>query len=895
MRSNLGVLGLLVLLVGCAGSTEGDYYPFGASLGGGSAAGGAGGSGGTSGTGATGGSAGIDASAGSGGIAGAGGSGGSGGDGATLPDGAVAGMGQPCDATPCRAGLVCGSQQKCEAGNSLAEGTACLTSVECKAGLYCGPLKQCAKAGAGVAGASCTSDANCGSGLRCAFVGLSLQCQNAGSSDLGAACTSSSDCLGGLVCASGACTSIAGGLPAAPTPWKGETCETETGVPTAWFHVPRGTDDKDFYRLPFPNDIRMKNGHPDLTGHPTPGTEPLGYDIVDRYLRAIEQDNDGFSAYPTVLFRFNQDIEFSTWTGDAIRWIDITQSAPEFGWGLGRSWGYNPNPSKYICARWLAVRPGQGDPLLPGHTYAVILMSVGKAKGGGQVAPSDDFTAMMKSAAPTADAKLIAAHAAYKPLRAYAAKLETERPEAGSAPGGWIDPATFINAAVFTVGKVTDRAKNVAAATAAAALPSAITWFKCGVDAGASQCSGGCTGADPSFDELTALIPLPIFQKGTAPYLKPENGGDIAAATAPPAVVTTENVCASLTVPKGATMPAAGWPLLIFAHGTGGDYRSHVRDGVAKALAGANAGTAAPIAVLGIDQALNGARRKGSNLSANDLFFNFANPRAARDNVLQGAADQLSLVRIAAAVNVAAGSSPTGAAIKFNPAATLFWGHSQGATEGGVGVPFSGSAPVADGGVPASAGVKAVVLSGEGAGLIDSLLTKTSPTNIASAIPYVLQDPDPGNPQALNSNTINPMLGLLQTFFDPADPLNFAAAMTAKPFAAKASHHLFQVYGLGDTYSTPVTQGTYALAAKIWVVAHDSSVATADKIGGLAETAPPVSSNLVNGLFTGAMREYAPATGDDGHFVAFKNANANADVVRFLAQAALGQIPKVGQ
>jgi hypothetical protein len=191
--------------------------------------------------------------------------------------------------------------------------------------------------------------------------------------------------------------------------------------------------------------------------------------------------------------------------------------------------------------------------------------------------------------------------------------------------------------------------------------------------------------------------------------------------------------------------------------------------------------------------------------------------------------------------------------------------------------------------------VKAVVLSGVGASLMDSLLTKTNPTNIAAALPYILQDADPGTPAALAGGSNNPALNLLQTFFDPVDPLSFAAAMTAKPLAGQVSHHLFQVYGLGDTYSTPVTQATYALAAKIWLVAHDSSVTAADKIGLLTETPPPVSANLVTGSFTGAVREYAPATGDDGHFVAFKNANAKADVVRFLGQASLGQTPKVGQ
>ena len=100
----------------------------------------------------------------------------------------------------------------------------------------------------------------------------------------------------------------------------------------------------------------------------------------------------------------------------------------------------------------------------------------------------------------------------------------------------------------------------------------------------------------------------------------------------------------ALTVPK-TTMPAGGWPLVIFAHGTGGSFRSHVPEGVAANLAGAmsSAGVATPMAVLGIDQVETGTRRGASTESPDNLFYNFANPGASRGNPMQGAADQASL------------------------------------------------------------------------------------------------------------------------------------------------------------------------------------------------------------------------------------------------------------
>src|SRR5262249_48062935 len=144
-------------------------------------------------------------------------------------------------------------------------------------------------------------------------------------------------------------------------------------------------------------------------------------------------------------------------------------------------------------------------------------------------------------------------------------------------------PSAVINATVFTIGRADREITNLAAAIQPLAAPVPAGWVKCG--AAPSPCADA-TGdracdaqQDAAFDELQANVPLPIFQSGTPPYLNPQDGGQISVTA--PAVVRTQNVCMSLTVPKGVTMPVNGWPLVIYAHGTGGSYRSHIKEGIA--------------------------------------------------------------------------------------------------------------------------------------------------------------------------------------------------------------------------------------------------------------------------------------------------------------------------
>jgi hypothetical protein len=270
-----------------------------------------------------------------------------------------------------------------------------------------------------------------------------------------------------------------------------------------------------------------------------------------------------------------------------------------------------------------------------------------------------------------------------------------------------------------------------------------------------------------------------------------------------------------------------------------------------------------------------GTRRGASTDSPDNLFYNFANPAAARGNPLQGAADQLSLLRFIAGLDLATASSPTMAEIKFDPSKVAFWGHSQGATEGGIAMPYA-------------TGVVGAVLSGEGASLMDALMNKTNPVNIAAALPVALEDP--------KVDINHPVLSLLQSDLGLVDPLNHALALVNTPIAAANQKHIFQPFGQGDTYAPPVTEQTFAIAAMLDEAAPPAGV-TDMPMWGSSPLAVPAGGNamVMNKAITAIVRQYAPGATYDGHFVAFDNTTAEADVDHFLADALNGKTPMVGR
>ncbi len=798
-----------------------------------------------------------------------------------LPQGFITGqnLGQDCDEDfPCRDGLVC-EDDVCAAEGRTEEGDFCILSIECADGQCVN--NRCQDWGDGGLGDGCLSSSECGEGLRCGVVILNAQCVAEGELGMGAQCESSNDCLSGLACVKlgsstvATCAPVIGGPPGVPATWEGVACDepSEDRV-RAYFEIPGApdADELDFFRLPFPNDVRTDDsGRVDVSDFPTPGKNPIvGVDPIEPYVDAVD-GSLGWGTNSTVTFRFSGRINLDSLKAEGgIQWVDITD--PEEPVKVGINYRTFSGRTNYVCHNVLSVRRIDGRPMDPGHTYAVWLSTNSTSDSGLALERSENFETMLSNSDPS-NTVLAAAHEKFAPFRDYLSAQD-------------IDTDDVLVATVITVGPVRDTMSELAQAVYETDIPTAREWILCDGDT-PSPCpqaegSRAC-GENDAYDEYQALVELPIFQRGEPPYI--EEGGDIQ--TSQP--VRTEEVCMALSIPKRESMPDGGWPLVVFTHGTGGSYRSHLNNtSVAQNLAAAKTpdGDVA-FAVLGYDQVQHGPRRGDSEESPENLFFNFRNPDAAQGNPLQGAADVISIGRFGSSLNID-GDETGGDAIAIDPERVVYFGHSQGSMHGSLGLPYANE-------------YKGAVLSGNGASLMHALLTKTQPVNIKSVVPLVVNDgitldPSTGTISGeLPDGIHNPVLSLIQHHIDPADPVNFGKQIAREPLEGMLPKHVFATYGAGDTYSPPKTMEIYGLAAQMVIVEPHSSYDD-EAFATASDQFPLLASFGVDNVeYTLGIRQYGPPDGSDGHFVVFDVAAANDDALRFLGMSASGLTPQIGQ
>jgi len=642
-----------------------------------------------------------------------------------------AGIGAACadpESPPCRPGLAC-TGGRCKPSGAQQDGEPCLTAFECQKELTCGFGGFCVPEGVGVADAPCVSVSDCRRGYTCVpGAGLQGICAvpDTTAGDVGATCVDLLDCRAGLSCASSSGRCVPGSLLLHPDVFPGVACPDERDAPFGARGVVPAAEppDEDFLSTPFPSDLRVRDGRLDLAAFPVPGPGPLGFDALDASLRALEADAEGASRTPLIQFRFTAPLDEGS-LAERIRIVAV-----DTGEVLPSVVSVDTAGTKYHCPHRLLIRPRPEILLAPATRYAVLLLKGIRSVDGREASPLDDLPALLDGSAARARPDTSPVVEALS-----AARTATE-----------LAVREIVGATVFTTRRATDLMAAVRTAARAAPARLAGEAFACG-DEGSSPCETEaapgrlCGAPNPAFTEWHVVVDMPVIQGGTRPYLTPETGGAVARQGDRVVVVDTEPVCAAILVPT-APPPPGGWPVLVFAHGTGGGYRAHVD---------ALADLAADRVVFGYDGPMHGPRQGPPPFNdPGSLFFNLRNPAAGLGNAAQGVADLFALDRL---LDGGALELPAGPSVPLDPARRVLWGHSQGGNAAALALAYPG-------------GWRGGVLTGTGGGFADGLLGKRRPTDATVALQALLHSGE--------VDRDHPALDLIGQVFEPVDPLFYA-------------------------------------------------------------------------------------------------------------------------
>ena len=593
----------------------------------------------------------------------------------------------------------------------------------------------------------------------------------------------------------------------------------------------------------------------------------------------------GFSPAASGFVRFTGDIDqttlpvdapHSTMAGSSVQLIDVDPSSPEHGQRKLIETFFWPAPDGiYWVHDTLAVQPALGYPLRANTQYAIVVTSAVTAADGSTITPSSDLAEVLDLA--PVEARVQAAHDLYAPAVADLA-----------ADG--IPASSIVQLAVFTTNDPTADLFAVADAVHAnvpAPTPDPTQW----------------TADDQTadYDVYEGVYgPSPNYQQGTPPYSN-SGGNFVFDANGNPVLQNTFPQTFCLVVPNATTcpIPTAGYPIVLYAHGTGGDYRSIVdeEDSFGELLA------QSPncLASIGINQLFAGNRPGSPGLSdpnyAGDqdlLFINLNNPTALRTNMQQGAIDFLQLARLftESALTVPASVSRTQTAITFDGTKVIFIGHSEGGADGPL---FLAADKQALGGV----------LSGSGAMVEVGLLYKTEPApSLSGALMTLLQLLTPDEQAELN--LFHPVMSFVQMMGDATDPLSYAKYIIQTPRPGFPPKSILQTEGVnpdgtGDEDAPPLGIEIHSVALGLPRETPGVHTIVEAPWGGLGDVTVPdggLTGNLADGGASGVLGQFVPPPGDNGHFVAFDVPAAHTQVGGFCANLAAnpkGLVPPLQQ
>ncbi len=584
-----------------------------------------------------------------------------------------------------------------------------------------------------------------------------------------------------------------------------------------------------FFDRPWPSDERLDpDGTLELTGFPSSGDA-----ILEGYLeRADEQV--GFATSGAIYLTLTGPIDplalpspfDATQDDSSLVLVDIDPTSPYWGERYPLRWEQNTHEgSAYQPLHLLAVAPWEGYPLRPATKYALIL-------GRTAVRRHEGWASHLDETSPEYESDLVQA---LFPLD--------------------LEPEDVAFATVFTtMDPVTELARvaNVVQQSLPPADLDALTLERLEVR--------------DAYTAYRTEYLTPRFTDGLPPYVA-EGGGFLVGDDGVPEITAWDRVRTAVCVPHGEP-PVAGWPVVVYQHGTGGHYRTFCDSD--RALEVMTRLGARGLVGIGIDQTLHGTR-PGAEIASDLSHFNLSNPDSGTTNFRQGAVDLIYLAR-ALASRPQRFVADDGRLVPTDPERILFLGHSQGGLTGALAGPFVGQ------------DLKAMVLSGAGAVLSITLVERKEPLDFEAFVRALARVP-PEEPLT----PLHPVLTLVQTLVEPTDPANYARYWFAEPgwWPGQQSLPVLVTSGTADAASPYRTAIALATAGHVPFVGVPATRAEGlrERVGEPRDL--PVAGNAIGfdgRVVTAGFHQWL----DGAHGVLFQDREASDVYVGFLATAAEG-------
>jgi hypothetical protein len=576
---------------------------------------------------------------------------------------------------------------------------------------------------------------------------------------------------------------------------------------TVHFDLEGELADDTFWNLPFPSDLRLApSGAPDMAGFPNPRDVP-----ILRGLLSNVDERRGWPTMPAAYFRFTAPIperdlsEVIEFSADApVLLLDTDPTSPEFGTRFPVV-ARTLVEDAYTSSNVVALAPYPGIVLRPNTRYAYVIR---QSFAPGFAAP-DAFTTLRDGGTP-AGARAADAVALYDPL--------------------WhgLDEWRIDDALVATVFTTGDEVARLHARTEAIRTASPVSIDNLAL-VGGDTLEGFC--------QLSGTVTMPQFQVGEQPFSS--DGKFVVDGNDVPQPQSEMVVPVTLTIPKQA-MPAGGWPVFQFFHGSGGLSTGLVDLGYSPTSADLPEAGKGPgfvvarhgIAAVSAAMPVNPERLPGA---AETEYLNINNLAAFPYTFQQGVIEQRLLTDAVVALEIPAATlagctvpAPAGGSHRFDATKLTAGGQSMGGMYTNM---VSAVEPRFGAIVPTGAG-----------GFWNLMILETEIVPGARDILSAALSIDDRE-----LTFVHPALDIMALGWEIAEPMAYMARVSRRPLEGFPVRHVYEPVGKDDVYfpiavydAAALAYGNQQAGDELWPTMQQA-LAT-DSLDGLIQY--PVAGNL---------------------------------------------------